>query len=90
MVFALSLVHRLVFDQHLTFEQVSDTFAAFSKRWLLVEFISRKTREVSKRWSGWYSWYTLENFIDALTKRFSSVRIMENQPKNRVLLLCEK
>ena len=90
MMLALSLLHHLVFDQHLTFEQVSDTFAALSKRWLLVEFTSRKAREVRERWSGWHSWYTLENFIDALTKRFRSVRIMENQPKPRVLLLCEK
>ena len=90
MVLALSLVHRLVLDQNLTFEQVCDTFASFSKRWLLVEFISRKAREVRKRCSDWHSWYTLESFMDALTQRFRSVRIMENQSESRVLLLCEK
>jgi SAM-dependent methyltransferase len=90
MVLALSLVHHLVLDQHLTFEQVSDSFAAFSKRWLLVEFPSSKAPEVRERWSDWHSWYTLKNFINALMKRFRSVRVMENQTKSHVLLLCEK
>jgi SAM-dependent methyltransferase len=90
MVLALSLVHHLIFDQHLTFEQICDTFASFSKRWLLVEFSSREAREVGKRWSDWYSWYTLENFMDALNKSFRSVRIILNQSQGRILLLCEK
>ncbi len=90
MVLALSLVHFLVFDQHRTFEQVSQTFAAFSKRWLLVEFIPCEDREVSEQWSHWYSWYTLDNFLDVLRKQFRKVSTIPSHPESRILVLCEK
>jgi SAM-dependent methyltransferase len=90
MVLALSLVHLLVFDQHLTFEQTCQTFAAFSKKWLLVEFAVREDREVRQRWTNWHSWYTLENFLDVLKKKFRRVNTIPSHPASRVLLLCEK
>ena len=70
MVLALSLVHLLVFEQYLNFEQISQTLAAFSKRWLLVEFPHRDGHEFKGRWSDRYPWYTFENFLDALGKWF--------------------
>jgi SAM-dependent methyltransferase len=90
MVLALSVVHLLVFDQNLTFEQTCQTFAAFATKWLLVEFAFRKDWEVRQRWSDWYPWYTLENFIDVLKKQFRSVNPIPSHPASRVLLLCEK
>jgi SAM-dependent methyltransferase len=90
MVLALSLVHLLVFDQHLTFEQTCQTFAAFSKKWLLVEFAVREDREVRQRWTKWHSWYTLENFLDVLKTQFRRVSTIPSHPASRVLLLCEK
>jgi hypothetical protein len=89
-VLALSLVHLLVFDQHLTFEQTCQTFAAFSKKWLLVEFAAGEDREVRQRWTNWYSWYTFENFLDVLKKQFRRVSTIPSHPASRVLLLCEK
>jgi hypothetical protein len=90
MVLALSLVHHLVFDQHLTFEQVCQTFAAFSKNWLIVEFAVCEDREVTQRWTKWHSWYTLDNFLYALKKQFRRVSTTPAHPASRVLLLCEK
>ncbi|MBT8363746.1 MAG: class I SAM-dependent methyltransferase [Deltaproteobacteria bacterium] len=90
MVLALSLVDLLVFNQYLTFEQTCQTFAAFSKKWLLVEFADREDREVRQRWTKWHSWYTLENFLDVLKKQFRRVSTIPSHPASRVLLLCEK
>ena len=90
MVLALSLVHLLVFDQYLTFEQTCQTFAAFSKKWLLVEFAGREDREVKQRMTKWHSWYTRENFLDVLKKQFRRVSTIPSHPASRVLLLCEK
>lgn len=90
MVLALALVHLLVFEQYLNFEQIGQTFAAFSKRWLLVEFYSRENQEVKGRWSDKYPWYTSENFLDSLGKWFRNIRTMPSQPEFGALLLCEK
>jgi hypothetical protein len=90
MVLALSLVHFLVFDQDLTFEQICQTLASFSKRWLVVEFYTKEDLEVSERWSNWYSWYRLEKFLDVLGNQFRQVSTMPSHPESRVLLLCEK
>ena len=90
MVLALALVHHLVFKQHLNFDQIVDGLSIFSKRWLLVEFIPPDDRYVREWWSEKFSWYTLDNFISALKRRFHNLRILPSYPGSRVLLLCEK
>ena len=90
MVMALTLVHQIVFKRHLNFEQIVDGLALFSKRWLVVEFAPRENRDVGERRSNTLSWYTLENFIWSLRRRFHTVNILPSFPKPRVLLLCEK
>ncbi len=90
MVLALGLLHQIVFERHLNFDQIVDGLAQFAQRWLVVEFISREDREVSGRLPGRFGWYTLENFTNALQKRFRRVNIVPSSPAPRVLLLCEK
>jgi SAM-dependent methyltransferase len=90
MVLALALVHHLVFKQRLNFDQIVNGLSVFSKRWLLVEFIPSDDRYVREWWSEKFSWYTLDNFIGALKKRFHIMRILPSYPEPRVLLLCEK
>jgi hypothetical protein len=90
MVLALAVVDHLVLKQRLNFDQIVEGLAQFSKRWAVVEFIPREDPAVSKLWSERVSWYTLEQFIDALRKRFGKVRAMQAGPESRVLLLCEK
>lgn len=90
MVSALALLHHLVFEQHLNFEQITDELSTFSNRWLLVEFIPRDDRYVRKWWSEQYSWYTLENFITALRRKFQRIKMSPSYPDQRLLLLCEK
>lgn len=90
LVLALSLLHHVVFKRHLNFDQIVDGLSLFSKRWLIVEFTLREDPRIY----GWrldkFSWYTLDNFIDTLRRRFRSVSIIPSQPEPHVLLLCEK
>ena len=91
MVLALSLVHLLVFEQYLNFEQISQTLAAFSKRWLLVEFCSRE-ESGSLKDGGRIDIHGIhfENFLDALGKWFRRIRTIPSQPEFGALVLCEK
>jgi hypothetical protein len=90
MVFALALIHHLVFKQHFNFKQIVDTLCSFSTKWLLVEFIPPEDQFV-RNWSPEeFPWYSLDNFIDEIKTQFHTVRILPSFPKPRVLLLCEK
>lgn len=90
MVFALALIHHLVFKQYFNFKQIVDTLCAFSKKWLLVEFIPPEDQFV-RNWSPEeFPWYSLDNFIEAIKTQFHIVRILPSFPEPRVLLLCEK
>jgi hypothetical protein len=42
MVLAYGLVHRLVFERYLNFEQIADGLATFSKRWAVVDFTAQE------------------------------------------------
>lgn len=90
MVLALALVHHLVFKQHLNFEQIVDGLSIFSNRWLIVEFVSREDRFVSEWWSEKFTWYTLDNFISSLKRKFRSINVLPSDLISRVLLVCEK
>lgn len=90
LVLALGLVHLLVFEQHLVFEQIYETLAAFSKSWLLVEFISYKDPEVYPRWLDCPGWYTFETFRDGLKRHFQKVTLLTSHTEFRALLLCDK
>jgi len=90
MVVALALVHQIVFKRCLNFDQIVEGLALFSKRWLVVEFVPAQDEDLRKCRSHIFSWYTLDNFISTLRRRFHSVSILPSHPKPRVLLLCEK
>lgn len=90
MVLALSLVHMLVLKQNLTFEQICQTFSVFSKKWLLIEFISREDPDIRENRTNKYFWYSYENFLNVLSKWFSKINVIQNISEFRVLLLCEK
>jgi hypothetical protein len=90
MVLALALVHHIVLERRLNFDQIVEGLALFSKRWVVVEFVPREDQDMGQHGLHRLSWYTLDNFIDALKKRFHNVSILPSHPEPRVLLLCEK
>lgn len=91
MVLALALVHHLAFHRfRLKFDAIAEALSRFTNRWLLVEFIPQEDEYVSKWNREGYSWYTQENFLEALRKKFRKIQIWPSEPSLRVLILCEK
>lgn len=90
MVLALALVHHIVKQRHLNFEQIVEGLALFSKRWLLVEFVSCADREVSELELSKFSWYTLNNLLESLERKFDGVKQLTSYSEDRTLILCEK
>jgi SAM-dependent methyltransferase len=90
MVFALALIHHLVFKQAFDFAQVVEGLSVFSNRRLLLEFVSADDKWARDWWSEKYAWYTRENLIACLRKSFSDVQVLPSHPEPRILLLCTK
>jgi len=93
MVFAFALVHHLVFSQWQNFGRITELFDAFTKKWLLIEFVPKddeKALILQSRKNLDFSWYTLDNFIQALNVRFSKVEVFDSYPEGRKILLCTK
>jgi len=89
MVLAIGLLHYVVRD--LRFQHIVEGLAAFTKRWLVVEFIPREDeRLIGKWWSNRIPWYSLDNLITALGQRFRTVNTIQSYRGSTVLLLCEK
>jgi SAM-dependent methyltransferase len=90
MVVALGLVHHLVHNNRLNFEQIAVGLSALSERWALLEFVPSEDPEARRLNSTWISWYTLDNLLTAVKKHFSSIHTMESYPESRILLVCQK
>ncbi len=88
MVFALAIVHHLVFSQKSSFKDIVDNLVQYPTRWLLVEFIPREDVHVARMYNDSFAWYTLDNFLAELRLHFSSVEVLPSNPEPRVLLLC--
>jgi hypothetical protein len=90
MVLALTLVRRAVFEHFLTFDLIVEGLALFSTRWLIVDFAPYEDLSSTKERANGFSNYTLDNFMEALKKRFRSVSVIASAPESHVLLICEK
>jgi hypothetical protein len=90
LVLGLALVHHMVFKMHLQFDQIAAGLAAYTKQTLVVEFPPSDDIHVSQWMTPRYSWYTLENFTQALRRHFPQIRVIASHPVPRVLLVCER
>jgi SAM-dependent methyltransferase len=91
MVLALGSTHAFAAGKHFTFDQMSRTFAMFSQRWLLAEFVSPDDPVITAmRANGYCLWYSLENFTASLRRQFRDIRVLDEPPGGSVWLLCEK
>lgn len=88
-VLALALVHHLVFWQFADFELITNTLCRFASKHLVVEFISREDEFVAQWWKESYGWYTLENFLSLLGRRFERIATVPSSSKGRTLIVCE-
>jgi len=90
MVLALGVLHHIVCERRLNFEQITDGLASLAKRWVLVEFISSEDVEMKPIWSSRISWYSRDNFLNSLQKRFCNIQLLDSDQDTRTLLFCEK
>jgi hypothetical protein len=89
MVLALGLVHMIVLERGLNFDQIVGGLALFAERWLIVEFVPPDDCELVEQRSKLPDWYTLEHFLGVLRRRFRCVAMAPSWPPRRVLALCE-
>jgi hypothetical protein len=90
LVLAFGLVHKIAFENYFSFDLIAEGLSAFSKRWLIVEFPRAENREGDKPREEKSDPRPLDDFINALRKRFSSVINLSYGAEPDVLLLCEK
>jgi hypothetical protein len=103
MVFALAIVHHLVFTWQLSFDQIIDALDAFSSRWLVVEFVGPADGVIKRLWNhARFPWYNLENFSASIRRHYRIVEQFTSDsggldagcpntgPDDRTVLLCEK
>jgi SAM-dependent methyltransferase len=88
MVFALSLVHHLVFAQYMNFERIVAGLSAVTEKWLVVEFMDPE--DVGDYMDEWHGWYAFENFLTALSREFRLITHFPSDRKYRHLILCER
>ena len=86
LVIVRGLVKRLVAERHLRFDQIVDGAAELSKRWLMIDYAPFDSCE-----RAFYAnpWYTMENFIAALRRKFMNVNLVSYRSGHE-WLLCEK
>lgn len=86
LVIALAITHHLVFKAGLNLEQIAQTLARFAGKDLLVEFVPREDRHVAQWYSDRYAWYSLENFMNALSRYFETLHVVPSNVAPRVLI----
>lgn len=99
MVLALAIVHHLALGQGLPFHDIVKILSAFTNKYLLIEFIARDDPLIVAEPTFFpafnvgqhrFEWYTLDNFLDELSKYFRQIEIRVSHPESRVILICEK
>ena len=88
----LAIMHHLVFNWALSFEQLLKCFVSYTERYLLIEFIDVSDIHVQNGFADRvesFGWYTIENFETALLQHCTIVEKAPSSPENRTLYLCE-
>ena len=81
LVLAFGLAQRVALKNHLPFDLIAEGLSSFSRRWLLVDFVSRAAPAECEE---------LGSFVTSLRKHFSEVRTVSPAADREVWLLCEK
>ena len=87
-VLALAILHHLVFRSMADFSQALDGLSCFTRRDLVIEFVSKEDEHVSKWWNPQFGWYTLDGLAEEARRRFREVQVMPSHPRGRQLLVC--
>ena len=91
-VYALALIHHLVFLKGLNFKRIIQSIKDFCDKWLIIEYISGddpKVKLLPQRPSLDYSFYNQDNFLKALSEQFSDISILPKYSETRILVLAK-
>jgi hypothetical protein len=93
LVLSLALIHHLYFTKDMSFEMISELFASFSDKYLIVEFIPKEDRKVRglmiakpHKSVG----YEFEFFLVELFNYFKLIEKKQIDSSSRTLLILEK
>lgn len=90
---ALALVHHLAITQNQSFDRITDELSDYCDNWLITEFIpisDPRTQELLLTSRRDMSWYTLDNFLASLKRKFGHISTRESYPQGRTLIHCIK
>jgi len=83
----MAIIHHLVFSSNMSFEHIAAKIGALASHYAIVEFIPPNDVYVARWMKPQYSWYTLENFLKAMSPYFECKRIVDSHPSPRVIIL---
>ncbi len=92
-VLSLAIVHHLHISDQLSFKQIAELLALYSKQYVIVEFIPKSDKKVQlliKDKTLDFSGYKEDNFTDALSEWFNTTEVVTLEDSERKLLLLEK
>ncbi|MDB6058743.1 MAG: hypothetical protein JWO95_2587, partial [Verrucomicrobiales bacterium] len=87
-VVALAILHHLVYFNMADFDLIVNALCQFTRKDLIVEFISKEDEFVSKWWNASYSWYNRDNFMAHLGRKFEKLEIVPSNVKHRSIIVC--
>ncbi len=90
LVMALAVTHHLVFKRELMFDTLVSQFAAFTRKWLIVEFVPPEDQYVQPWMKERFQWYHQDGFRKALEKFFPRIEVIHSSPSPRLLFWCER
>lgn len=92
LVLALAITHHLFISNYMSFKQITILLEKFSKRYVIVEFISKNDRRIEQlklQSERNMIDYSEETFIQSLESKFSLIKKHNFNNSNRVLMLLE-
>lgn len=91
LVCAFALIHHLVFSQGQSFARIVASLRDFAPHALIVEFVAAddtQAQRLQRRIGFDTSWYTLNNFQDALSEAYQNVTLLGTVSPTRTVLLA--
>jgi hypothetical protein len=99
LVLALAIVHHMVLGQGWSLQKMTDILAGFTKKYLIVEFVAKEDPLVMGEPTFFpalsaaphgFGWYTFDNFVRELEKKFRQIRVFQSSGATRIMLSCER
>jgi len=91
-IMALALIHHLTFGNNLPLSHLSDFFSCLGT-WLIIEFVPKEDSQAQKLLAARkdiFHDYTIDNFVEAFSTRWTICRSEPIRNTNRTLFLMKQ